>query len=215
VLLFSHQHPYKIKGSIFYKDYVNKNLNLKKDNLLNIYFNNSNMNKNSIALIAALAKNYCIGNNNDLPWKHGYLSGYENGPSDFELFKQNTMGKPLIMFRNTWESLPGILPGRNHIVVSRNIKRIPQEHQRLFKVESLEEGIALASKNYDGEIMLIGGAQLYKLALHKKIPNRMYLSHVKEDFKGDTYFPRFNEDEWKITEELDCNQFIYRIWDRK
>jgi len=119
------------------------------------------------------------------------------------------------MFRNTFESLPGILPGRPNIVVSRDLSKITKEHERLFKVKTLEEGIKLASQDYQGEIMLIGGAKQYELALNSNIPNRMYLSHVKENFDGDTYFPYFNKDHWDITEELDCNQFMYRIWDKK
>ncbi len=135
-----------------------------------------------IALIAALAKNRVIGKDNDMPW---YI------PEDLKFFKRSTLGKPMIMGRKTFESLPGLLPGRRHIVVTRQ-KGLVLEGAEV--VHSLDEALELAEQDKPEEIMVIGGAQLYAQALAKA--NRLYLTYIHENFEGDTFFPEFDADEW-------------------
>jgi len=137
----------------------------------------------TIALIAAFAKNRVIGKDNDMPW---------HIPEDLKFFNRSTLGKPMIMGRKTFESLPGLLPKRRHIVVSR------QTDLKLEGAEtcnSLEAALELAAQDDTSEIMVIGGAQLYALALPKA--TRLYLTFIHAAFEGDTFFPDLDEDDWE------------------
>jgi dihydrofolate reductase len=144
------------------------------------------MNKPVVSIISAMAQNRVIGHENRLPW---------HLPADLQHFKAVTMGKPMIMGRKTWESLPGLLPGRMHIVVSRN-PAYQAEGGRV--VHSLEEAIEAAG-NVE-ELMIIGGANLYAQALSQA--RRMYLTLIDAEVQGDAYFPVFNGDEWQTVEQL-------------
>ncbi len=135
-----------------------------------------------ISLIAALTQNRVIGKNNDMPW---YI------PEDLKFFKKTTLGKPMIMGRKTFESLPGLLPKRRHIVVTR---QTDLKLECAEQAHSLEEAIELAAQD-NKEIMVIGGAQLYALAL--PMANRMYLTYIHADIEGDTFFPDFKQEEWQ------------------
>jgi dihydrofolate reductase len=135
-----------------------------------------------ISLIAALTQNRVIGKDNDMPW---------HIPEDLKFFKKTTLGKPMIMGRKTFESLPGLLPKRRHIVVTRQTN-LKIEFAEL--AHSLEEAIDLAAQD-NQEIMVIGGAQLYALAL--PMANRMYLTYIHADIEGDTFFPDFKQEEWQ------------------
>lgn len=139
-----------------------------------------------LALIAAMGGNRVIGINNKLPW---YL------PADLAHFKQLTMAKPMIMGRKTWESLPGLLPGRPHIVVTRD----PAYQAKGAAVaHSLEAAIdqAIAQVGEDGEVMLIGGANLYAQAL--PLAQRLYLTEVDVSPAGDAWFPALDLAEWQL-----------------
>lgn len=136
-----------------------------------------------ITLIAAVARNGVIGRDNALPW---------HLPADLAHFKRATLGKPMIMGRRTWESLPGLLPHRSHIVVT---------HDRAYRAEgalvahSLDEAIALAG---GAEVTVIGGAQLYAQAL--PLADRLLLTRVDVEAEGDVRFPVLDPREWR---ELD------------
>ena len=136
-----------------------------------------------ISIIAAMARNRVIGKENKLPWRL---------PADLQHFKRLTMGKPMIMGRKTWESLPGLLPGRPHIVVSRN-----RDHQApgASLVHSLEEAIRQAGDA--PEIMIVGGANLYVQAL--SLAQRIYLTEIDLDVEGDAWFPEFDAAQWQET----------------
>lgn len=134
----------------------------------------------TISVIAAMANNRVIGRDNALPW---------HLPADLQHFKQITMGKPMVMGRKTWESLPGILPGRPHIVITRNPD---YKAEGATVAHSLEEAINAAGEV--DEIMIIGGANLYAQAL--KIADRLYLTLVDSDVEGDASFPLFDPHEW-------------------
>lgn len=134
----------------------------------------------NLSLIAACSDNRVIGRDNRLPW---------HLPADLGHFKRLTLGKPIVMGRRTWESLPGLLPHRTHIVVTR------QPGYRVeggFVVHSLDEAIAFAGDA--PEVMIVGGAQLYQQAL--PMATRMYLTLVHATFEGDALFPAFDEADW-------------------
>jgi dihydrofolate reductase len=133
-----------------------------------------------VSMIAALALNGVIGKDNRLPWRL---------PSDLRLFKSITMGKPIIMGRRTHESIGRPLPGRHNIVVTRN-KGYRSEGCTI--VHSLDE--ALESAAGSEEVMIIGGAELFKQFLPSA--DRLYLTLIDQEFEGDTYFPEFDRSQW-------------------
>ncbi len=136
-----------------------------------------------LSLIVAVADNNVIGKDNQMPW---HIS------EDFKHFKEITMGKPCIMGRKTFESilnqLGKPLPGRTSIVVSRS----GFDHEGAITASSLEEAIALAEKKTDEEVMVIGGSQIYSLAL--PLADRIYLTRVHQEPEGDAFFPEFGPD---------------------
>ncbi|WP_027857461.1 type 3 dihydrofolate reductase [Marinobacterium jannaschii] len=140
-----------------------------------------------LAIIVAQAENRVIGINNKLPW---HLS------EDLRYFKQVTMAKPIIMGRKTYESIGRPLPGRTNIVISRN----PAFSAAGIKVVSgLDEAIELAEAQcvVDGaaEAMVIGGSQIYQQALARA--DRLYLTQVHAEVKGDAWFPEFDRQQWQ------------------
>lgn len=139
-----------------------------------------------LSIIVAAAENNVIGRDNDLLW---------HIPADFKHFKATTMGKPMIMGRKTFESLPGILPGRPHIVVSRS----GFTHEGATSCSSLEEAIEEAKKIANDEVFIIGGAQIYEQAL--PLCDRLYLTRVHNTYEGDAFFPEINLDDWTIEAE--------------
>lgn len=135
----------------------------------------------NLSLIAALSENGVIGRDNGLPWRL---------PADLAHFKRLTLGKPIVMGRRTWESLPGLLPGRTHIVVTRT----PAYDAPGARVaRSPDEALALAG-DVD-EVMLIGGAALYAAML--PAVSRMYLTRVHAEVDGDACFPAFDPAAWR------------------
>ena len=139
-----------------------------------------------LTLIAAIARNGVIGSDNKLPWKL---------PEDLKRFKALTMGHPLIMGRKTWESLPGILPGRPHIVVTRNPDYRAAD---ATVVHSLPAAIAAAGGMAGGEeVFVIGGAELYAQAL--AIADRLQFTEIDADFEGDACFPDWDRRQWSET----------------
>ena len=136
-----------------------------------------------ISLIAAMDQNRLIGNNNQLPW---HLS------EDLRHFKALTIGKPIIMGRNTFESIGKALPGRQNIVLTSNKDWTAEG---VDAADSLEAGIALAGDA--DEIMIIGGVKLYQFAL--PVADCMYLTLIEQSFEGDAHFPAWDESEWQET----------------
>jgi dihydrofolate reductase len=132
-----------------------------------------------ITLVAALARNRVIGRNNRLPW---------HLPADLAHFKRLTLDKPIVMGRRTWESLPGVLPRRTHIVVSRDSAyRAPGA----LVVASPEAAIAAAG----AEVMVVGGAALYASLLPRA--GRMELTLVEAQIDGDAWFPEWDPEQWR------------------
>jgi len=135
-----------------------------------------------ISLIAALAVDRVIGMENAMPW---------NIQADLAWFKRNTLNKPVIMGRLTWESIGRPLPDRKNIVISSK----PGEDSRVEWVSSVEAAIAACGDAE--EIMVIGGGSIYEQLL--PLAQRLYLTHVDAEVEGDTHFPDYTPDEWQST----------------
>jgi dihydrofolate reductase len=139
-----------------------------------------------LTLIAAVARNRVIGLNNRLPWQLA---------EDLRHFRALTRGHPVIMGRKTWESLPAAfrpLPERMNIVVSRQSAYPLPAGAHLAR--TLADALALAQT----EAFLIGGAQLYALAL--PLASRLLLTEIDQEIPGDAWFPHFDKNEWRETE---------------
>ncbi len=142
----------------------------------------------TISLIAAVAENRAIGRDNDLIW---------NLPDDMQFFKEKTLGKMVVMGRKNYESIPEKyrpLPKRTNVIVTRK-RNYPAPN--CLVVNSLEE--ALAQKGNHDEISIIGGGEIYKLALEKDLVDVMYITEVHESFQdADAFFPEFDKNKWKM-----------------
>lgn len=138
----------------------------------------------TISLIAAMAENRVVGRDNSLPWRL---------PADLKHFKALTVGKPIVMGRKTWESLPGLLPDRHHIVITGNES---YQAEGCSVVHTVEE--ALAAAGDAPEVMIVGGAVFYEQMLPRA--QRIYLTLVHAEVEGDAWFPVYDSDEWQELE---------------
>ena len=129
--------------------------------------------------IYARAENGVIGKDGDLPW---------HLPADLKRFKALTMGKPMIMGRKTFESLPGFLPGRRHIVLTRKER---WDSTGAEVVRSVEEALTTAG---EGEVAVVGGAAIYDVFLPHA--SRVELTEVHAEYEGDTFMPPLGS-EWE------------------
>ena len=166
-----------------------------------------------IALVVARARNGVIGFKGDLPWRIR---------SDMAWFKANTLGKPVIMGRKTWDSLPlQPLPGRLNIVLSRDGSFEPKT---AVPVENFNEAVEMASEQAeeDGakEVCVIGGTALFELAMPRA--KRLYITEVEAEPEGDAFFPAFDEAAWTEVHreahepgEKDDHPFVFRILERR
>ena len=134
-----------------------------------------------VFLIYARASNGVIGMDGALPW---------HIPADLKRFKSLTLGKPMIMGRKTFDSLPGLLPGRQHIVMTRDSD---WQAEGAEVAHSVGKALELAG---EGELAVIGGAEIY--AHFMPLANRIELTEVHEDFKGDAHMPPLSGDEWEV-----------------
>jgi dihydrofolate reductase len=142
-----------------------------------------------IVLIYARAANGAIGNEGDLPWRL---------PADLRRFKALTIGKPMVMGRKTFESLPGLLPGRRHIVLSR---RDCFAAEGAEMAGSVKEALALAAEgNESGEVAIIGGAAIYDVFM--PLARRIELTQIHADYPGDTFMAEPGRD-WALTARED------------
>lgn len=137
------------------------------------------MGRPEVVLVVAVADNGVIGADGGMPW---HLS------ADFRRVKALTMGKPLVMGRKTFDSLPGILPGRRHIVITRDTAWQAEGAER---ADSLDQALKLANAP---QIIIFGGAQIYAQAL--PLADRIELTQVHAAPAGDTRFPEFERSEW-------------------
>lgn len=166
-----------------------------------------------LALVVARARNGVIGRDGVLPWRLR---------SDLAWFKANTLGKPMIMGRKTWDSLPvKPLPGRMNIVLTRDGSF---EARGALAFEDFSEALQTAREQAEddgaAEVCVIGGTALFAMALPKA--RRLYLTEVETAPEGDAHFPPFDESGW--TEvfaeshpagEKDDHPFTFRILERR
>jgi len=144
----------------------------------------SKQNHPRIYLIAAVAANGVIGHQGRLPW---------HLPEDLKHFKRLTQGHPIIMGRRTWESLGGLLPGREHIVVTRTPG---YEALGAAVASSLDAAVALCA----GEpiLFVIGGRELFAEAL--PLATGLVMTEIHRDYQGDTWFPTYDRSRWRETQ---------------
>lgn len=147
-----------------------------------------------ISLIAAVDNNGGLGFNNKLLC---------HLPADLQHFKIITLGKPIIMGRKTFLSIGRPLPGRQNIVISKEM----QAQEGVEVARSIPEAIALAETQGVDEIMIIGGAQLFQETM--SIAETVYLTRIHHSFQADVFFPVLLEAQWH------CTEAIFRIKDEK
>lgn len=146
----------------------------------------------TISLIVAVARNGVIGRDGDLPWR---LS------TDLKLFRRLTMGKPVVMGRKTWATLQKKpLDGRDNIVVTRDPDFVAEGAILARSIEDgLEKARAAAVVRGADEIMIIGGAEIYRATL--AVADRVYLTEVSAEPEGDAFFPALSGTEWRLVSE--------------
>lgn len=168
------------------------------------------MNEFPICHVVAIAKNNVIGMDGDMPWK---LS------TDLKRFKRDTMGKPIIMGRKTFESIGRALPGRLNIVVSRS-EFIADNTVHANSIDAaifLAEG--WAKENESDEICVIGGGQIYTATL--PVASKLYVTHVMAEPDGDTLYPAIIDADWRPIKreevpigEKDTAETLYVVYER-
>ena len=137
-----------------------------------------------ISLIVAMAQNGVIGRDNSMPWRL---------PEDLKRFRAFTLGKPILMGRKTFESIGRPLEGRTNLVLTRDRSWFAHG---VIVVHSVEEALTQASAS--DELVVIGGAEIYRLVL--PFARRIYLTHVHADVQGDITFPEFDPTQWADVE---------------
>ena len=142
-----------------------------------------------ISLIVAVAENGVIGKDNDLIW---------HLPKDMQFFKEITIGHHVIMGRKNFESIPHKyrpLPNRTNIIITRQSE---YKAEGCIVVNSVETALEIAKNNGDIEPFIIGGGQIYRIAIEKNLVDKIYLTKIHHSFKGDTFFPELSSD-WRET----------------
>lgn len=138
-----------------------------------------------ITLIAAAAENEVLGKDNDLVW---------HLPDDFKRFKTLTTGHHIIMGRKTFETFPKPLPNRVHVIISRQANYQTNDG---IVVDSIEKALTIAKD--DPQPFIIGGGEIYALGL--PYADKIELTRVHNNFEGDAFFPKINEEQWNLLEK--------------
>lgn len=149
-----------------------------------------------LSIIVAVAENNVIGGDNKLLW---------HIPEDLKRFKEITSGHPIIMGRKTFESLPGILPNRKHIIITRD-KNYTVDNENVEVIHTLSEVIN-KYKNSPESAFIIGGGEIYKQVIHNV--DNLFLTKVFKSFEGDTSFPQVDFNEFVVdfeSEILTCEK---------
>jgi len=156
-----------------------------------------------ISIIVAMTPERLIGAAGRLPW---YL------PEDLKRFKATTMGHAMIMGRKTFSSIGRALPGRRNLVVSRNPNPPVVEGVEWF--QSLDDAIEFAKSTGETECFIAGGTEIFNEGLSKA--HRMYVTYVQRDFpfQGDTYFPSWDQTQWKATKHELVKDLEFVVYER-
>ncbi|MBI1833573.1 MAG: dihydrofolate reductase [Candidatus Andersenbacteria bacterium] len=152
-----------------------------------------------ISIIAAVAKNGVIGKNNLMPW---------HLPQEMKLFRTLTEGKPVIIGRRTFESLPNLLDNRFLIVLSNKLSSTSDTVQF---VPSIPDALETAGR-FGSEIMVAGGELVYQQFL--PIADRLYISHIHDSYEGDAFFPRVTKQEWIPQTQTHYDNFSFVTYTR-
>jgi dihydrofolate reductase len=155
-----------------------------------------------IAMIVGMTKERVIGKHNSLPW---------HIREDLKNFKELTTGNVVIMGRKTYESLPQKfrpLPNRHNIVLSRSMA----SQEGIELCDSVENALRIA-KLHHKNIFIIGGSTIYNQFL--PFTDTMFISYIKKNYEGDTYFPAFDETIWDITETREFEEFTFVKYEKK
>lgn len=144
-----------------------------------------------------------IGNGPNIPW---------HIPEDFKLFKKLTSGHVVIMGSTTYKSIGKALPNRENFVLSSRISELPDAHVFSSFEAGLEAAKEWANAN-DKNVFIIGGASIYSEGLEHS--DKLFLSHVKEDYEGDILFPEVQWNDWEIEEENEYKDFVFRSYKRR
>ncbi len=150
-------------------------------------------------IIVAMTKRGVIGKRNTLPW---HIS------DELKHFKKVTDGSVVIMGRKTFESIGKPLPNRINIIVSKSMTESPG----VEVTSSFEEALNISS-HYDKDVFVIGGATLFQQAL--PFAKKLYISYIKKEYEGDTYFPEISFDEWKEEKKEEYSDFDVVLYSRK
>jgi dihydrofolate reductase len=158
--------------------------------------------------IVAASENNIIGRNGNLPW---------HLPNDFKYFKNKTWAMPVIMGRNTFESMQKDLPGRINIVVTKKTDWHPKG---VFVAHTISDAVDKAKESEAKEIFIIGGGKIFNETI--QMVDRIYLTRVHATVEGDTSYPEIDKVLWKLISEEDHpadekNNYAYtfEVWERK
>lgn len=156
-----------------------------------------------LIIIAAIGKNNELGLNNNLIWQL---------PGDLKFFKENTMNKSIVMGLNTFKSLPGLLKGRNHIVITHRNINISD-----VKVVNCIDELFEYLSTIDDDVYVIGGATIYKELM--PYSTKMIITQIDDTKPADVFFPKINESEWDkscISEKVEKNiKYKHYVYVRK
>tara|TARA_B100001287_G_scaffold248647_1_gene227970 strand:- start:53 stop:562 length:510 start_codon:yes stop_codon:yes gene_type:complete len=141
-----------------------------------------------VSLIVAMDKNRGIGKNNDLMW---------HLPNDMRFFKETTAHHIVVMGRKNYDSIPEKyrpLPNRKNIILTRNSNFKALGCDVFY---SLDDALVAHADEAEKKMYIIGGGQIYSLALAQGVVDEMFITHIHGDYDADTFFPEFNESEWR------------------
>lgn len=150
-----------------------------------------------ISIVVAIAQNHAIGRNNQLLWRL---------PADLRHFREVTTGHTVLMGRKTYASVGKPLPNRKNIVISRNREL---EIPGVLMAGDLQSALALCGQ--EEEVFVIGGAEIYQLAMD--ITDKIYLTVVEAEFDGDTFFPAIDYSNWEQTAVVHHSKDEKHAWD--
>jgi len=153
----------------------------------------------SLSIIAGMTKDRVIGLDNDIPW---HIS------EDLKNFKYKTMGHHIVMGRKTYESIGKPLPGRTNIVISSTMKTI----EGITVVKDLGEALDII-ENTPLESFIIGGQRVYEDTIDTA--DKLYLSIIKKYYEGNKFFPEFGEEDWRIEQYQEYNEFTFIQYNRR